>query len=233
MKFNIFIILSVIFVLLASCTANYTQNNEQILPETQGVSDGAIAENLTLQNSKFIKYLSSVVSDLPAEQVNYLLKRTITVNGTTTSCVTAVDKGNIIDLKSTNGSVTADIITPTMYTSMDCINKTYSDSPIEHEVYQKFVFDIECIDKYKNIEFFPTGYTVVDKDYYAEVAVIDGVSKIFIFDFDEILKYIVYTQEDGSLVTEEIISIETNANTITSDNFQVPEDYTEILNENS
>ena len=226
------IFLSVLFIFTAaflfSCTT-LTTTGQNPVQDDEIVSDETIVENVVeavAQNSKFVEYLRSIVSDSEANEVTYILERTVTVNGASVSYATAVSNGKILNIAGNGEFTTAEIFTPELHTFMDCKAKTYTQSPMDPTLYQQVLSSVECMSKYDNVEFTPSGYTVVDKDCYAEVAVINNIPKIFVFDDNGCLKYIIYTQEDGALVTEEYIAFTSSPDIVPEENFSVPGNYT-------
>ena len=224
MKKLLFLLLSLVLMLfLVSCTIGPDTN--QGIIEEESNSDELIIEGspIGIAPSRFADYLTSIVpAKTPAEALYYMEKAT-TVNGVTTSRITAVKDGTLLTISNTAGVKTASILTPQTLTSIDVVNKTYTQTPIEPSVYDALMADVECAKKYSGIEFTPSAYTVVDKDQYAEIAVINDVARIFIFDDSFVPKYIVYAQPDGALVTEELIAFKADLN---DDIFIIPSDYT-------
>ena len=103
--------------------------------------------------------------------------------------------------------------------------KAYSQTAIDEAAYNNAFSEVLCAQKYKDTDFVPSGYTVVDKDHYAEVAMISDTPHIFIFDENYSLKYIVHAQADGALVTEEIFAFTSEVN---DEIFVIPSDYAKI-----
>lgn len=196
------------------------------VPESEAASDEESPK--AVNTSKFIEYLGYITNNAPAAQLSYLLESTYTLNGLTVSKVCAVSDGKILNIASNGEVTTAEIYTPETLTLLDCNAKTYTQSPMEPSVYEQAVSSLEYVAKYEGIDFTPSGYTVVDKDCYAEVAVINGITKIFVFDDTSNLKYIIYAMDDGALVTEEIISFAPGAELIKPEDFIVPSDFSLI-----
>ena len=225
MKKILFLILAVLCVAsLFSCTTTIEgdiENNAPTENEVEQLPEDPVVD----ADSKFIEYLARVTNSAPAGSLSYLLETTHTLNGVTTSRACAVLDGKILNISTNGDTRSAEIYTPETLTAIDCGTKTYTQIPMEAALYEQTTASLECVSKYAGVEFVPSGYTVVDKDCYAEVAVIDGVTKIFIFDDEYNLKYIVYAVEDGSLVTEEIISFSSDPELIKPENFAVPSDF--------
>ena len=193
-------------LLMFSCTPAVQNEVEGDIPFQENEVERVPEEPAIDVDSKFIEYLTKITGSASAEGLTYLLETTHTVNGVTVSGACAVSEGKILKISANGESTTAEIYTPETHSLLDCNARTYTQVPMDPSVYAQALSSLEFVSKYAGIDFVPSGYTVVDKDCYAEVAVIDGVTKIFIFDDEYNLKYIVYAMEDGALVTEEIIS---------------------------
>lgn len=220
------------FILVALCIASLlscTSTIEGDIVENDIQDENAVEqlpeEPVVDADSKFIEYLGRITNNAPAESLSYILETTHTLNGVTTSKACAVSNGKILTITSNGESTNAEIYTPESLTAIDCGTKTYTQIPMDPVFYEQTIASLECVSKYAGIEFVPSGYTVVDKDCYAEVAAIDGITKIFIFDDAYDLKYIVYAVEDGSLVTEEIISFSSDPELIKPESFAIPSDF--------
>ena len=221
MKKLFLILLSVLLLLsLVSCNTQAPQSEDVPPQETNPEAD-----NIVLKDSKFADFLTSIVpAKLPTE-ATYYLEKAVTVNGVTTSTITAVKNGTLLTISETNGVKTASIVTRDTLTTIDVAAKAYSQAAIDETAYNSALDSVLCANKYKDVEFVPSGYTVVDKDHYSEVAMISDTPHIFIFDENYSLKYIVYAQADGALVTEEFFEFTSEVN---DEIFVIPSDYAKI-----
>ncbi|MBE6689106.1 MAG: hypothetical protein E7588_07500 [Ruminococcaceae bacterium] len=220
MKKIVFVLLILLFVtLLFSCNNVSTDQNEQIASSDQSEPEETMLE------SKFADYLATVVPAKTVSEATYYMEKAITVNGVTTSVITAVKNGKLLTISDTAGVKTVSIVARDTLTSVDVVNKTYTVASIDSATYEELTKNVECMKKYASIEFTPSAYTVVDKDQYAEIAVFDEVPHIYIFNDEFVPKYIVYAQADGALVTEEFITFKAEFD----DNiFVLPSDYTQL-----
>ena len=227
MKKLLLILLACIAVVFTACnTANDPQNDSQsdVNAENQDIT-GESTHVPTLLPSKFADYLTSVVTaELPDNAV-YYLEKAVTVDGVTTSIIKAVKNGTVLSITETAGIKNVSIVSRDTATTLDVASQTYSQTTCDEAAYNAVMSNVECASKYYDIEFTPSAYTVVDKDQYAEVAMIDGTPHIFIFDDNYALKYIVYAREDGVLITEEIFAFTAE---VDDELFAIPESYTAV-----
>ncbi len=226
MKKVLLILLSCIIVLLTACNTATVPNDSE--NDANAENKDITAENTpqpTLLPSKFADYLTSVVTAELPDYAVYYLEKAVTVDGQTTSIIKAVKNGTVLTISEIAGNKNVSIVSRDTATIMDVAAQTYSQTSCDEAAYNAVMIDVECASKYYDIEFTPSAYTVVDKDQYAEVAMIDGTPHIFIFDDNYALKYIVYAREDGALVTEEIFAFTAE---VDDGLFVVPESYTAV-----
>lgn len=215
------LIFSLLFSLI-SCSDS-TDSFQGIIEETINRDEQAVQDvSIEMLPSRYADYLKSIVPAKNPSEAVYYMEKVITVNGVSTSLTTAVKNGTLLTISNTDDVKSASILTPQALTSIDVVNKTYTQSPIEPYVYDTYMAQVECAKKYSGIEFTSSAYTVIDKDHYAEIAVLDEVARIFIFDDNYIPKYIVYAQSDGALVTEEFITFKADFD---ENIFVIPSDY--------
>lgn len=202
-------------------------NNDPSVTDNDNIDniENAVVDDAVLLPSKFADYLTSVVSTPLPDDAVYYLEKAVTVNGETTSVITAVKNGTVLNITEYAGTKSAVIISRDTVTTLDVAAQTYSQTTCDEASYNAVMASLQCPSKYYNIEFSPSAYTVVDKDQYAEVAMIDDTPHIFIFDDDYNLKYIIYAQIDGSLVTEEIFTFTSE---VDDGLFVIPENYVNV-----
>ena len=98
--FLIFLATLLLFTLV-SCNPTAPQEEEKLPEEVDNQSTEA--EVIQLKPSKFADFLTAVVpAKLPTE-ATYYLEKAITVNGVTTSTITAVKNGTLLTISETNG----------------------------------------------------------------------------------------------------------------------------------
>lgn len=208
---------------LPSCSNSPVQSENNSPAEEQ--NDQPDEPVIELMPSKFADFFSAVVPAKTPAEATYYLEKAITVNGVTTSTITAAKNGVVLMISEVGGVKTVTVLKPESLTTIDVVNRTFTVTQQDEETYNAVLDSLECAKKYSGIEFTPSAYTVVDKDQYAEIAIINDTPHIFIFDDNYILKYIVYAQADGALVTEELFTFTSE---VDNDMFVIPADYTQI-----